>query len=126
MEPYLQRRAAAIGRTKPSDLPMRQPCLQAVCRSSLPRAKTADKRLDLCHVAAIPQHSARYSTLLKPRRLTRIIPTHHIVLQRDIEQDTVDIRAFDLPPKPSVTVGGWLNPGTHLIQKVLLKDRHSR
>src|SRR6185295_12199586 len=60
------------------------------------------------------------------RKLPGIIPAQNVILQWDIEQDAVDIPFLDLAPEPGVSMPGGMDPGTHLIIEVLLKNRSHR
>ena len=71
-------------------------------------------------------HDARYRPRFQIRELLRIVPALNVILQRDIEQDAVDMPSLDLALVPSVSMLGWVDPGAHLVIEVLLKNRSHR
>src|SRR5689334_19231932 len=74
----------------------------------------------------VAHHDARDRPRLQIRKLPGIIPAQNVILQWDIEQDAVDIPFLDLAPEPGVSMLGGMDPGTHLIIEVLLKNRSHR
>src|SRR5512143_1528897 len=69
---------------------------------------------------------ARYRPRFQIRELLRIVPALNVILQRNIEQDAVDTPSFDLAPVPCVPMLNWVDPGTHLVIEVFLKNRSRR
>src|SRR6185436_18191558 len=79
--------------------------------------EVGEPRIVLAH------QDARDRPRLQIRKLPGIVPALNIILQRDIEQDAVDIPFLDLALVPSVSMLGWVNPGAHLVIEVLLENR---
>ena len=55
-----------------------------------------------------------------------IIPARHVILQRDVEQDSVYIPFFDFALEPLVSLAGRLDAGAHFVVEVLLEKRSHR
>src|SRR5512146_1590600 len=69
---------------------------------------------------------ARYRPRFQICELLWIVPALNIILQRNIEQNAVDMSSLDLALVPSVSMLDWVDPGTHLVIEVYLKNRSHR
>src|SRR5579863_6293918 len=78
----------------------------------------------LAHVFS--HEDARYRPRSQILELPGIVPPLNVILQRDIEQDPVDVPFFDLALEPGVSMLDWMYPGAHLVIEVLLKNRSHR
>ena len=81
--------------------------------------KVGEWRSVFAHVFS--HEDARYRPRFQIRELLRIVPALNVILQRDIEQDAVYMSSLDLALVPGVSMLNWVDPGTHLVIKVLLK-----
>ena len=69
----------------------------------------------------VTDQQTRYSPRLQECQLSRIIPSHDVVLQWNVEQHAVDLRRIDLPPEPLIILVRK-NARADRIVKILFKD----